>query len=64
MIPNGSSWATATGLGKLAVAAPAISTRGVGLLDVFIRSTDDHLYQKSYANNTWGSWVDLGPYFD
>lgn len=43
---------------------PAINTRGSGMLDVYVRGTDDHLWQKSYASGVWGSWIDLGPFYN
>jgi hypothetical protein len=38
---------------------PAAISLGTNRMDVFIRSIDDHIYQKTY-NGKWGLWQDLG----
>jgi hypothetical protein len=41
--------------------APAVSSWKEGRLDVFVRGTDDHLYQRVYENDGWQGvkWEDL-----
>lgn len=51
-------------MGGVTTVGPAsMSKRGTNALDCFYRGSNDHLYQRSY-NSGWGSWVDLGNYFD
>jgi putative transposon-encoded protein len=45
--------------------APALASQGGrGSLDLFVRGTNNHLYQRSASGGTWGSFVDLdvGPW--
>jgi uncharacterized membrane protein len=46
-------------LGGEIVSDPDMSSRGNGLLDVFARGTDNHLWHKWYSGN-WSSWENLG----
>jgi hypothetical protein len=41
--------------------APAVSSWQEGRLDVFVRSTDNHLYHRVYENDTWqgADWEEL-----
>ncbi|GHO90425.1 hypothetical protein KSF_004730 [Reticulibacter mediterranei] len=41
------------------VGDPAAISLGPNRMDVFIRSTDNHIYDKTY-NGSWGLWQDLG----
>ena len=47
------------GGGTISGARMGISTRGAGLLDVFVEGTDRQLYQDVW-NNGWSGWIALG----
>src|SRR5262249_1378643 len=40
---------------------PAAVSWGPGHIDVFIRSDDDHVYDKTFDGAHWSLWQDLGP---
>ena len=39
---------------------PAAYAGPNGLIDVFVRGTDNQAYQRTYSNGKWGSWTALG----
>ena len=39
---------------------PDACSRGAGMLDVFTRGVDKHLWKKSYSGGAWSAWQDLG----
>jgi Arylsulfotransferase (ASST) len=47
-------------LGGVLNSAPAAASPGLGRLDVFVRGTDNQLYQKSFGHGSWGGWQPLG----
>jgi hypothetical protein len=55
-----SNWNTED-IGIKVKGAPAVSSWKEGRLDVFVRSTDDHLYHRVNENDTWqgAKWEDL-----
>lgn len=61
---NGSWTVNAVNLGNESVGNPGVCSRGAGLLDVFVRTKNDHLWQRSCNNGTWGNWADLGAYYN
>jgi hypothetical protein len=40
--------------------APAVASRATGLLDVFVRGENGHLWQRSWLADHWGPWLELG----
>jgi hypothetical protein len=63
--PAYTSW---TNLGGSVESTPAVTTWGGGRQDIFVKKTDNRLYQKVYQNNTWypsqTEWWDLGGTID
>jgi alpha-galactosidase len=39
---------------------PAAYGSAGGRIDVFVRGTDDHAYQRTFDGTRWGRWTDLG----
>ena len=40
--------------------APAVASRSLGSLDVFVRGTDNHLYHNLFVSGKWpGNWEDI-----
>ena len=39
---------------------PAAYGSGAGRVDVFVRGTDNHAYQRTFNGTTWGRWINLG----
>jgi outer membrane protein assembly factor BamB len=50
----------AESLGGVLTSGPDASSWGAGRLDVFVRGTDNALYHRGWAGNTWGAWHSLG----
>jgi hypothetical protein len=63
------SWSSSTGwtnwatLGGLATSSPAIASCASGHLDVFVRGTDNGLWQLGFNGSSWTSWKSLGGYW-
>ena len=53
-----SGWASVGGSGF--TSSPAAVSRGIGLIEVAVRGSDGTNNEISYANGTWGNWVNLG----
>lgn len=54
---DGARW---TSLGGTLASAPDAASWGNGRVDVFVRGTDDHLWQIARENGRWSQWFDLG----
>src|SRR5579859_6752310 len=52
-----SSWES---LGGVLTSTPAVSSWGASRADVFVRGTDNGLYQKTWDGTAWSSWRALG----
>ena len=61
---NGSWAANWTGLGGPAsgqiTGQPAAYGSANGRIDVFVRGTDNHAYQRTFNGQSWGPWICLG----
>jgi alpha-galactosidase len=62
---TGSAWSTSwTALGGPThgqiLGQPAAYGSAGGRIDVFVRGTDDHAYQRTFSGTGWGGWTDLG----
>ena len=53
------AWSAWESLGGKLASGPAPVSWGVGRLDVFVRGTDDAIWDRWYDNNTW-QWTNLG----
>jgi hypothetical protein len=49
-------WSAAHSLGGQTLAAPAIVSRGGGLVDVFVRGTTDLVYRNAWNGSAWSGW--------
>ena len=58
----GSSWEDlGAPRGRRLTSAPAVVSRGEGMLDVFVRGSDNRMYVRSYSLQTrWQPWGNLG----
>lgn len=56
---GGNGGAPAT-LGGYTASDPAISSKGPGQLEIFIRGADNALWTKSFSNGSWSGWQSLG----
>jgi serine protease AprX len=54
------AWSDWQPLGGGLRSGPAVASRGPGRLDVFVRGTDDALWQRSFGPGGWGNWQPLG----
>ena len=48
-------------LGGICTSPPGAASKGVGVLDVFVRGSDGGLYHKSLRSGVWGGWGNLQP---
>jgi len=54
---SGSTWSSWENLGGYLTASPAAATApGSKIIDVFVRGSDNGLWQKTYNNGGWGTW--------
>lgn len=62
--PNGVTWPSAeASLGGVLASAPAATSPGNGVIEVFVRGTDGRLYEKASTDHgvTWSpEWISLG----
>ena len=55
------AWSGYEQLGPEPIASPGVCCRAAGLLDVFVRGTDNALWHKSFDTNTgWTGYEQLG----
>jgi hypothetical protein len=50
----------ATSLGGILSSSPAASSWGTSRLDVFVRGSDNSLFQKTWNGTSWSGWTGLG----
>ncbi len=53
-------WKELAPLDVTVASAPAVTSRGRGSLDLFVRGGDDYLYWSTYDADTWSAWTKLG----
>ncbi len=54
---DGTQW---TNLGRQILGQPAAYGSAGGVIDVFVRGTDNHAYRRTFNGTSWGGWTDLG----
>jgi alpha-galactosidase len=54
---DGTQW---TDLGRQILGQPAAYGSAGGVIDVFVRGTDNHAYRRTSNGTSWGGWTDLG----
>jgi alpha-galactosidase len=54
---DGTQW---TDLGRQILGQPAAYGSAGGVIDVFVRGTDNHAYRRTFNGTSWGGWTDLG----
>jgi hypothetical protein len=47
-------------VGGASTSAPAVTSRGANLVDLFVRGTPGQVYQRSYNGTAWSAWSNLG----
>jgi hypothetical protein len=57
---DGVEWSNWGSLGGVVTSAPTVASWGFRRLDVFVRGTDDALYQKWFDGESWHGWVSHG----
>ena len=59
---SGTSWSPATSLGGKLTSSPSAASPGNGLIDVFVRGTDNAVWEKTTTNggSSWNAWTSLG----
>lgn len=58
---NGTTWSQNwTNLGGQIEGQPAAYGAGNGVIDVFARGGDDHVWRLTFDGTSWGQWTDLG----
>ena len=55
------SWSAEENSGGVAVGGPAAAW-APGRIDLFVRGTDNGLWQKSWNGSSWSAWTALGTY--
>jgi len=54
---DGTQW---TDLGRRILGQPAAYGSSGGVIDVFVRGIDNHVYRRTFDGTSWGGWVNLG----
>jgi GH25 family lysozyme M1 (1,4-beta-N-acetylmuramidase) len=54
------SWTPAYTIGGRAVGGPAVASPATGVFDVFVRGTDNGVWENRYQGGSWSGWHSLG----
>ena len=57
---NGASWSPSTSLGGKLTSSPAAISPSSGVIDVFVRGTDNAIWEKSSLSSGWSGWTSIG----
>jgi hypothetical protein len=53
-------WSSIASLGGATSSSPAVAAPAAKRLDLYVRGTDNAIWQRRYNGTTWGSWGSLG----
>ena len=53
-------WSSTASLGGATSSSPAVAAPAAKRLDLYVRGTDNAIWQRRYNGTTWGSWGSLG----
>jgi hypothetical protein len=57
---TGTSWSNWISLGGSPTSSPAATSPTSGAIDVFVRGTDNGLWENSFSNGSWSGWTSVG----